>query len=74
MRRAGVSASPRCTPATDLKDVRAATGFDFDSDGDTPTTPVPDAETMALIRGPIGKALAEVYPRFAAGLLDERAA
>jgi len=56
-------------PGNDLDEVRAATGFDFDSPDDPPTTPAPDAETMALIRGPIGTALAEVYPRFAAFLL-----
>lgn len=56
-------------PGNDLDEVRAATGFDFDCDADPPATPAPDAETMALIRGPIGTALAEVYPRFAAFLL-----
>ena len=56
-------------PGHDLDEVRAATGFDFDCDADPPATPEPDAETLALIRGPIGTALAEVYPRFAAALL-----
>ena len=55
-------------PGHDLGEVRAATGFDFDCDEDPPTTPAPDAETMALLRGPIAAALAEVYPRFAARL------
>ena len=52
-------------PGHALEEVRAATGFDFDSDEDPPMTAAPSDETMALIRGPIGKALAEVYPRFA---------
>ncbi|MDE0051027.1 MAG: CoA synthetase [Rhodospirillales bacterium] len=61
-------------PGHDLDDVRAATGFDFDCDEDPPTTATPSDETMALIRGPIGKALAELYPRFAAALLDGKRA
>ena len=56
-------------PGHSLEEVRAATGFDFDSAEDPPTTSEPSAETMALIRGPIGAALAEVYPRFAATFL-----
>ena len=61
-------------PGHELDEVRAATGFEFDCDGDPPVTPEPGAETLALIRGPIGTALAEVYPRFAAALLGgERA-
>ena len=57
-------------PGHDLDEVRAATGFDFDSAEDPPITPAPSAETMALIRGPVGAALAGVYPRFTAALLD----
>lgn len=57
-------------PGHDLDEVRANTGFDFDCDDDPPVTPAPEAETLALIRGPVGEALAEVYPRFAAALLD----
>ena len=59
-------------PGHELDEVRAATGFDFDSDADPPITSALDAETIALIRGPVGRALAEVYPRFAA-LLGARA-
>ena len=61
-------------PGHDLEEVRAATGFDFDCADDPLVTPAPSAETMALLRGPIGMALAEVYPRFAARFLGgERA-
>ena len=60
-------------PGHELDAVRAATGFDFDCDDDPPVTPQPDAETMALLRGPIGASLAEVYPRFAAAFLGGRA-
>ncbi|MDD9991951.1 MAG: CoA synthetase [Rhodospirillales bacterium] len=62
-------------PGHSLDEVRTATGFDFDCADDPPVTPAPSAETMALIRGPIGGNLAEVYPRFAAKFLGgERAA
>ena len=57
-------------PGHTLDEVRAATGFDFDCAGAVPETPAPGAETLALIRGPVGTALAEVYPRFAAAFLD----
>ncbi len=62
-------------PGHSLDDVRDATGFTFDVADDPPVTPAPSAETMALIRGPVGANLAEVYPRFAARFLgNERAA
>ena len=57
-------------PGHSLDDVRNATGFDFDAAEEPPETPAPSAETLALILGPVGRALAEVYPRFAAGLLN----
>lgn len=52
-------------PGVTVDDVRAATGFDFDCPAAVPTTPAPDAETLALIRGPIGQEIAEAYPAFA---------
>ena len=57
-------------PGHGLDEVRAATGFDFDCAGAPPETPAPGAEALALMRGPVGTALAEVYPRFAAAFLD----
>lgn len=42
------------------------TGFDFDCPAVVPETPLPDAETLAAIRGPIRAEIAETYPRFAA--------
>jgi glutaconate CoA-transferase subunit B len=55
-------------------DVRANTGFDYDEPADVPTTPEPDAETLALLRGRVTKELAETYPQFAGTLAAERAA
>lgn len=48
--------------------VREATGFSFDLASPVRETPEPDGATLALIRGPVREAIAEVYPRFAAGL------
>ena len=61
-------------PGHSLDEVREATGFDFDCDDAPPVTPAPSAETMALIRGPVGAALADVYPRFAARFLGNHRA
>ena len=44
------------------------------ADDDPPVTPAPSAETMALLRGPIGAALTDVYPRFAAKFLGDAGA
>ena len=61
-------------PGHSLDEIRDATGFDFDCADDPPITPAPSAETLALIRGPIGTALTEVYPRFAAKFLGDEGA
>jgi glutaconate CoA-transferase subunit B len=55
-------------------DVRANTGFDYDEPADVPTTPEPDADTLALLRGRVTNELAETYPQFAGTLAAERAA
>jgi glutaconate CoA-transferase subunit B len=55
-------------PGNSVDEVAANTGFAFERSDQVPTTPAPEAETLALIRGPVCAALAEVYPRFAATL------
>ena len=47
------------------RDIRANTGFDFDTPAEVPVTEVPDAETLGLIRGPVAEQIAEIYPSFA---------
>ena len=43
------------------------TGFSFDMpDSIVPETPVPDSETLAVIRGPVAEQISEIYPAFAA--------
>ena len=56
-------------PGHTLDEVLAHTGFDFDVPDAVPETPAPSATTLALIRGPVGAAIAETYPRFAAEVL-----
>lgn len=57
-------------PGHDLAAIRAATGFDFAHDPMPPTTPAPDAATLALLRGRVLDELAETYPAFAAEMRD----
>ena len=46
-------------------DIRAQTGFDYDSPADVPLTPAPGGEDLALLRGPVARAIAADYPDFA---------
>jgi glutaconate CoA-transferase subunit B len=60
-------------PGETVAGARAATGFAFEAPGDPATTPAPSPAMLALIRGPVLAALAEVYPRAAGSLLADRA-
>ena len=55
-------------PEHGVDDVRARTGFSFDSAPDVAPIPDPDAATLALIRGRVLDELAETYPRFVEGV------
>ena len=46
-------------------DVREETGFDYDTPGDVPRTPAPGEGDLALLRGPVARAIAADYPDFA---------
>jgi glutaconate CoA-transferase subunit B len=61
-------------PGHDVADVLENTGFEFDLPADVGETPLPSPEVLALIRGPVGAAIAETYPRFAERVLGVRAA
>lgn len=52
-------------PGHTLEEVLDNTGFDFDRPDAVPLTPVPDAETLRVIRGPVAARIAPVYPVFA---------
>lgn len=51
-------------PGEELANVRAQTGFDFDVSEKLSETPLPNRETLALIRGEIANLLADPYPAF----------
>jgi glutaconate CoA-transferase subunit B len=46
-------------------EIRAETGFDFDSPAEAPLTPGPSEEDLRLLRGPVARAIAADYPDFA---------
>jgi glutaconate CoA-transferase subunit B len=56
-------------PGHTLDEVLANTGFELEVPETVVETPVPSLETLTLIRGPVGAAIAETYPRFAAEVL-----
>jgi glutaconate CoA-transferase subunit B len=51
-------------PGHSLEEVRDNTAFEFDLSPRVKPTALPDAEILALIRGPIARQIAEAYPRF----------
>ncbi len=53
-------------PGHSAQEVAEMTGFDFDLPDTVKETPVPDADTLALIRGRVADEIAETYPAFAA--------
>ena len=52
-------------PGVTVEHVRDETGFDFDIPEHVPETPLPDAGTLARLRGPVAKVIANPYPDFA---------
>ncbi len=56
-------------PGQTVTDVLDNTGFEVDLPRNVAETPIPKPATLALIRGPVGDAIAETYPRFAARVL-----
>jgi glutaconate CoA-transferase subunit B len=56
-------------PGQTVADILDNTGFAFDLPGDVAETPAPTTGTLTLIRGPVGRAIAETYPGFAARVL-----
>lgn len=53
-------------PGHTVKEVEEATGFSFERSREVGQTPLPDAETLALLRGRVMDELAETYADFAA--------
>jgi glutaconate CoA-transferase, subunit B len=61
-------------PGHAVEEVLDNTGFAFDRPEEVPTTPAPDADQLALLRGRVRAELAETYPRFVASVLESSAA
>ena len=57
-------------PGHTVEEIRADTGFGFDSPVSVSTTPSPTAVQLALLRGPVAKEIAADYPEFAARVWD----
>ena len=57
-------------PGFSAADIRSQTGFDYVEPAEVPPTPLPDAETLLLLRGRIMDELAETYPAFARSMLQ----
>ncbi|MFT5175652.1 MAG: glutaconate CoA-transferase subunit B [Gammaproteobacteria bacterium] len=53
-------------PGETATSIRENTGFDYEEGQSVVTTAAPSTNTLALIRGPVASAIAEVYPEFAA--------
>ena len=51
-------------PGHSVEEVRDNTAFEFDIAATVGPTAEPDAQTLALIRGPIARQIGEAYPRF----------
>ena len=51
-------------PGHSVEEVRDNTAFEFDISAAVGPTAEPDSETLALIRGPIARQIADAYPRF----------
>jgi glutaconate CoA-transferase subunit B len=51
-------------PGETEQTVREATGFDFELPARVPETPLPTAEELDLLRGPVSKQMLETYPEF----------
>ncbi|MDQ5847472.1 MAG: CoA synthetase [Pseudomonadota bacterium] len=52
-------------PEQSVKEIEENTGFDYDVPGEVSLTPVPSADDLALLRGPVAAAIAADYPDFA---------
>jgi len=53
-------------PGHTIEEVRDQTGFAFELPERVPETPLPDAASLAHLRGSVARELAKIYPKFAA--------
>jgi glutaconate CoA-transferase subunit B len=52
-------------PGHTVEEILDNTGFAFDMPDSVPETPAPEADRLALLRGPIAREIADPYPSFA---------
>lgn len=52
-------------PGYTADEVRENTGFDYDDSSNQTQTPIPSAEELSLLRGPVAREIAANYPEFA---------
>lgn len=60
-------------PGHTLEEVHDQTGFAFDCAERVPTTALPGAERLGLIRGPVASQMAQIYPAFAQQVFGQAA-
>jgi len=60
-------------PGHSADEIAEHTGFEYDCPADVPTTPLPSAETLRLMRQCVAPELAQVYPQFAARIFGLKA-
>jgi len=60
-------------PGHTLEEVRDQTGFDFACPDVVPTTPIPNDQRVALLRGTVARQMAEIYPQFAQSVFGQSA-
>jgi len=60
-------------PGHSADEIAEHTGFEYDCPADVPTTPLPSAETLRLMRECVAPELAQVYPQFAARIFGLKA-
>jgi glutaconate CoA-transferase, subunit B len=58
-------------PGYDVEEIRKDTGFEFDIAPDARATPEPPPEILTLLREQVVPQIGELYPRFAATLMNE---
>ena len=61
-------------PGGSLKEIKENTGFEFDFPPRVKKTASPAADELALLRGPVRSAIAEIYPEFARCVWPHRGA
>lgn len=60
-------------PGSSAEDVRANTGFEFDTPAKVLETPAPSETEIKVLRGPVAEVIAENYPEFARRVWGEAA-